>query len=177
MSNLQIASQKLNDAQLRLLRTADAIDSSLWNTCPGVDSWSAAQVVAHLCQVERTTLGYADRVVRKTARPVTFFQRFHLPIALVESRIIKRKSPFSVEPEMLAGKETMLAELRGVRERTLAFLDETQGRDLRCYRWPHPFLGPLNFYEWFTFLAAHQVRHTKQMVEIAQNLPKRVLTS
>ena len=56
-------------------------------------------------------------------------------------------------------------------------LDETQGRDLSVYYWPHPFLGKLNFYNWFTFIAVHQIRHTKQMVEIAKNLPKRVVPS
>lgn len=136
-------------------------------------------MVAHLCQVERGVLGYADRVVGKTPLPVTFFKRFHLPIALVESRIIKRKSPAALqpEPELLANKETMLAELRGVRERTLAFLEETHGRDCSAYYWRHPFLGALNFYDWFTFVAAHQIRHTKQMVEISQNIPKRVANS
>ena len=104
-------------------------------------------------------------------------QRLHLPLALVESRIVKRKSPASVEPGALDGKETMLAELRGVRERTLAFLEETHDRDLSAYSWPHPFLGSLNFYGWFTFVAAHQIRHTKQLVEISKNIPKRVASS
>jgi hypothetical protein len=100
-------------------------------------------------------------------------------MALVESRLIKRKSPSRLEPgpELLASKETMLAELRGVRERTLSFLGETQGRDCSVYCWRHPFLGTLNFYDWFTFVAAHQIRHTKQMVEICKNIPKRVANS
>ena len=46
----------------------------------------------------------------------------------------------------------MIAKLRGVRERTLSFLEETHGRDLSTYSWLHPFLGYLNFYEWFAFM-------------------------
>lgn len=179
MASLQSAVEKLSGAQQGFLGAADAVPAADWNRSPDGHSWSAAQLVAHLCKVERGVLSYADRVVRRTPLPVPFFKRLHLPIALVESRIIKRKSPIPLlpDPEQFGGKETMLAELRGVRERTLAFLEETHGRDCSVYCWPHPFLGTLNFYDWFTFVAAHQVRHTKQMVEISKNIPKRVASS
>jgi len=52
-----------------------------------------------------------------------------------------------VQPDGLADKETMMAELRSVRERTLAFLEETHQRKLEAYFWRHPFLGYLNFYD------------------------------
>lgn len=71
-------------------------------------------------------------------------------------------------------KEEMLAQLRGVRERTLAFMEETRGEDLSLYSRAHPFLGTLNVYEWFQMIASHQVRHTKQMREICAALPKSV---
>jgi len=51
-------------------------------------------------------------------------------------------------------------------------IKETTNRDLSVYRWRHPFLGSLNAYEWFSFLGSHQIRHEKQMREIAANLPK-----
>lgn len=177
MPDLHSALEKLNRAQAGLLSAADAVAASNWNTLPDANSWSAAYLVAHLCQVERGVLTYADRVIRKAPLHVSHFKRLHFPLALVESRWIRRKTPMPIDQQLLANKESMLAELRGVRERTLAFLDETRQRDLSVYCWPHPFLGRLNFYNWFTFVAAHQIRHTKQMVEIAQNLPKAVVES
>jgi hypothetical protein len=65
-------------------------------------------------------------------------------------------------------KETMLAELREVRERTLAFVDETKSRDLSKYRYRHAFLGSLNIYQWLQMIACHEIRHEKQMREIAE---------
>ena len=97
-----------------------------------------------------------------------------LPLALIEARIIRRKTPVPLDPELVREKETMLAELREVRERTLAFMDETKTRDLSVYCWPHPFLGTLNTYAWFQMIAAHELRHEKQMREIAEHLQKRV---
>jgi len=176
MPSLEFAVEKLRRAEEGLLRAADSLPSTAWNIPPSTNAWSAAQLVAHLCQVERGVLGYADRVIRKVPRPVPLLNRFHLPLVIVELRLIRRKSPIPLEPELFAvSKETMLAELRSVRERTLAFLEETHDRNLSAYYWP--FLGKLNFYNWFTFIAAHQIRHTKQMVEITKNLPKRVVTS
>jgi hypothetical protein len=79
----------------------------------------------------------------------------------------------ALEPQVVREKEEMLAELRGVRERTLAFIAETSGRDLRKYRLPH-LLGSLNAYPWLQFIAAHEKRHMKRMREIAGMLPKTV---
>ena len=177
MPRLQSTVQKLNGAQQGILAAADSVSAEEWNTPPHADSWSAAHLIAHLCQVERSVLGYADRVICKVPLHVSYLRRFHVPFLVVEKRLIRRKSPIPIDPELLHGKEAMLGELGSVRGRTLSFLAETQGRDLSIYYWPHPFLGKLNFYNWFTFIAVHQIRHTKQMVEIAKNLPKRVVPS
>jgi hypothetical protein len=105
-------------------------------------------LVAHLCLVERGTLALANRIIQKQPKPRPFDYRLHLLIAIVESRVVKRTSPAIVaSPNELGGKEIMIAQLRGVRERTLAFLKETHGRDLSRYRWQHTFLGYLNFHE------------------------------
>ena len=95
-------------------------------------------------------------------------------MVIVESRLIRRKTPIPLDPGVVREKEEMLAELRQVRERTLALIEETMERNLSKYRMPHPFLGTLNTYEWFQLIASHEIRHTKQMLEIAGALPKTV---
>src|SRR6266852_5779618 len=94
----------------------------------------------------------------------------------VEARVMRRKRPVTLEPKVVREKEEMLAELRGVRERTLAFIEETRGRDLSKYSMPHPFLGNLNAYDWLQFIASHEIRHVKQMRGIAGTLRKTVTT-
>jgi hypothetical protein len=165
---------KLARAQAGLLRAADAIGADQWKTSPGDGMWCAGEIVAHLIMVERTIIGKADRITQKPARPTPLLKRLHLPLALVEARVVRRKTPIPLDPELVREKEVMLGGLRDVRERTLAFLEETRNRDLRSYCWPHPFIGTLNFYEWFQMIASHELRHTKQMQEIAAALPKAV---
>ena len=166
--------EKLHCAQRAFFRAADSISVEQWNTKPEANQWSAAELVAHLVMVERAIIGGADRITQKTPKPIPFLKRFRLPMWLVESRMIGRKSPIPLDHSLLSSKEEMLGELRAARERTLAFLEETSKRDLSAYCWPHVFLGMLNVYEWFEMIASHEIRHTKQMKEIAVRLPKAV---
>ncbi|HKV25012.1 MAG TPA: DinB family protein [Candidatus Acidoferrum sp.] len=169
---IEAAQTGLATAQSEFLRVADLVPADKWATQPEHGGWSAAELVAHLMMVERAVIEKADRVTQKSPRQVPFLKRLHLPMFLVEMRVVRRKSPLPINPELLRGKEEMLAGLRETRERSLAFLEETRGRNLSEYCWAHPAIGTLNLYEWIRFLAAHQVRHTKQMRKIAGNLPK-----
>jgi hypothetical protein len=171
-SKLDSILRHLGKTQTGLLSAADAVPAENWKTRPGEGRWSAAELVAHMMMVERAVIEKADRVSQKSPKRISLLKKIHLPMALVASRVIRRKAPVPVDPEMLRDKEIMLAELRTVRERSRAFLEETRGRDLGQYCWAHPALGTLNIYEWFKFIAAHEIRHTKQMREIAANLPK-----
>lgn len=128
--------------------------------------------MGHLITIERAIIRSADKLLQKPPKSVPFYKRFHVPMAVVESRLIRRKTPISTDSQMVREKEAMLAELREVRERTLAFIEETRGRDLSRYSMPHAFLGTLNAYEWLQMIASHEIRHTKQMREIAGVLPK-----
>ena len=176
MTSIEAIIGKLTRAQEGFLRAADAIPADEWKTSPGNGVWSAAELVAHLIMAERFILGTADKMTQKPALSAPFYKRLHLPLAIVEARLIRRKTPIPLSPELIRGKEAMLGELRGVRARTLAFLEEIGNRNLGAYGWRHPFVGRLNFYQWFEFVGSHQIRHTKQMQEIATNLPKSVTT-
>ena len=163
-------------AQSGLLRAADGVRADQWKARPAEGRWSASELIGHLSATERVILNRTDKLVQEPPKPVPFFKRFHVPMMIVEARVIRRKAPMPLDTQMIHEKEEMLAELRGVRERTLAFIEETSGRDLSKYSMAHPFLGTLNAYGWLQFIAAHEIRHTKQMREIAGTLRKTVTT-
>ena len=174
MRTLQPILEKLSRAQTAFFRAADAIPAARWANCPGLNEWSAAELVAHLVVVERGVVTRADQLTQKSPNPVPFPKRLHLPLWLVEARVIRRKSPVPLDASLMAEKEAMLGGLRRVRERTLAFISETERRDLSAYCWQHPFLGVLNAYEWMEMIAAHQLRHTKQVREIEEKLSRKL---
>jgi len=104
------------------LRAADAVPAEQWKTRPAESRWSAGELIGHLSAVERSILSRADKLLQKPPISVPFYKRFHVPMMIVEARIIRRKAPSALEPQMVCIKEEMLAELRGARERTLAFI-------------------------------------------------------
>jgi len=173
MTTLQPIREKLARAQTAFFRAADAIPAEKWDNCPGLNEWSVAELVAHLVVVERGVVTNVDRLTQKAPIPVPFTKRLHLPLWLVEARLIRRKSPVPLDDSLTAEKEAMLGGLRRVRERTLAFISETERRDLTAYCWRHPFLGMLNVYEWMEMIAAHELRHTKQVREIEAKLSRK----
>jgi hypothetical protein len=170
--SLEAIFEKLDRGQASLLRTSDAIPAELWNTRPEEGSWSAAEVLAHVITIERVVVAAATRIFRKQPKSIPVLKRFHLPLAFVDRRMVRLKTPIPIDPQLLCAKASMLAEMREVRRHTLALIEETRDRDLCAYRWQHPFLGSLNAYEWFWLLGSHQIRHEKQMRKIEKNLPQ-----
>ncbi len=168
--------ENLAGARSELLRAADAVREDQWKTRPSEGRWSAGELIGHLSAIESAILSRTDKLLQEPPKVVPFFKRFHVPMIIVEARVIRRKAPMPPDAQMIHGKEEMLAELRGVRERTLAFIEETSGRDLSKYSMAHPFLGTLNAYGWLQFIASHEIRHTKQMREITGTLRKTVTT-
>jgi len=177
MALLAAIYEKLERAQGKLVAAAEAVPAGLWKTAPREGAWSAAEVIAHVMMVERTVAGAAARILQKQPKHVPVLKRFRLPLAVAEMRLVRMRTPIPVDANLLLEKGIMLWELGQVRGETLALLDKNKGRDLSVYRWRHPFLGSLNAYEWFAFLGSHQIRHEKQMGEIATSLPKVIANS
>jgi hypothetical protein len=90
----------------------------------------------------------------------------HVILDRVPARASRVKGPAQVMP---SGRwpdfEELLRQFEAARERTLRFAAVTQA-DLRSRAFPHPFLGPLDCYQWLLFLAAHCERHSRQVEEV-----------
>lgn len=174
MRSLQSINDNLSRAEKEFLAAAGTIPGKQWRSSSDEGRWSAGEVVCHLIQVERAIILNLGKVLQRPPKPRPFSKRFHLPMVLVESRLIPRKTPIPLDPALIQEKDEMLVQLRETRACTQSFIEETVGKDLRKYHMPHPFLGTMNAYEWFQLIASHQVRHTKQMKQIGEALPKTV---
>jgi len=176
MSSLESITENLARAEKEFLAAAEAIPAELWKTCPSQGRWSAGELVCHLIQVERSIVKNAGKVLQHPPQPRPLSKRFHLPMALVEFPLIPAKTPIPLDHTLVGEKNQMLAQLRELRQRTKVFMEEAEGKSLRKYHMPHPFLGTFNLCEWFQVIASHQVRHSKQMRDIAAALPKTITT-
>jgi hypothetical protein len=162
----------LGRSRAGLTAAADAVPPDLWARAPRPDSWSAADVIAHLTGVETAITEGAARMIRNEPRQMPFWRKVHVPVIVVRWRFLWAKTPLPLDRKLVGEKDEMLARLKAARARTESFLNETAGRNLRAYSWPHPYFGPLNFYDWFRLMAHHEARHTKQIREIVEFFQK-----
>ncbi len=169
MKNLAPILEHLDRSRAHLLKTAQQIPDKRWRESPGEGAWSAGEVIAHLSMVEERIVGGANRVLQAPPEPVPPLKRIHLPLALTTFRGRNVKSPIPLDPNLVSEKPAALDRLSATRKATLQFIESTQARDLTAYRFPHPFLGSLNIYEWFRAIGYHELRHEKQIREIVEN--------
>ena len=172
MTDLRPTIERLQRNRAALCSAVERLSPALWRQKPQPESWSAGEVIAHLTMVESAIISGATKVLQHPPRHVPLWKRPHVPVAIVEWRGLKRKTPIPLDASLVGEKEPMLESFAALRQKTLAFLEEHRSADLSPYRWPHPFLGYLNLYEWFEVIARHEARHTKQIREIVELFQK-----
>jgi hypothetical protein len=162
----------LERCRAELQAAAKAVPEEVWQKCPAGGGWSAAEVVAHVLMVEQAITDGARKLIAVEPRRFSLRERLHPPLQLAAWRGVKRQSPIPLDRSLLGGREAMLERLAECRCRTLALVDENRSRDLRRWRWRHPFFGALNYYEWFRVVGYHDLRHAKQIREIVDSFRK-----
>lgn len=171
MTDVQPIRKKLQQSRSGLLEAAALVSAARWQQRPGPGRWSAAEVFSHLATVERRIQEGLGTLLASDPNPVPFWRRFHIPPKLSEYRLMRVKTPLPLDTSALDEKEAMLKKYGAIRTRTFEILEANAKLDLRRWRWPHPFFGSINGRDWFVVIACHEVRHTKQLREIARTLP------
>jgi len=167
--NLRPLYEKLRRTRHQFETAARKVPDRHWRTPPQAGAWSPAEVVAHVTMVETLMAGAAAKITRKPPVPVPLLKRFHIPVTLVGWRGIHVQTPIPLDTMLLDDREVMLARLAVQRRRTLSVLEAGRESNLRNYRVQHPLLGSLNYYDWFSTLAAHDVRHSKQIEVVVKS--------
>jgi DinB superfamily len=168
MRNLGPLVERLHRTRERFEAAACRIPATHWRTPPKEDAWSAAEVVAHVTMVETLVAGAAAKITKKPPVMVPLWKRFHVPVSLVAWRGRRVRTPIPLDTLLLDDREAMLSRLAEQRARTLSVLEAGRDTNFRAYRLQHPLLGSLHYYDWFRLLAAHDVRHAKQLNEITK---------
>ena len=165
------------DTERTALREAvDSVPPELRDKQPGADRWSVAQVLQHLLIIEkRIGLGMTKWVNDASTGGVgteteTSSVMNSLPLQLITDRSQRRNAPDEVRPQGDIDAESAWVALEQSRETLRAAFLAGDGRALSQVIQPHPVLGPINLYQWMLFLGSHEVRHTAQVHEIAEQL-------
>jgi len=161
--------EALDSRRAELARAVNEVPTSARERRPSEDRWSVAEVLEHLALVEENI---PQRVKALVTEQRTNPERESTSIAeTIDSAFMLDRSKKRVAREAMqprsgvdaAAAWTRLERARQVTHETLRELDGVALSDVSA---PHPALGPLNGYQWFLFLAAHEGRHTAQIREI-----------
>jgi uncharacterized damage-inducible protein DinB len=165
------------DTERNALREAvESVPTGLRDKQPGVDRWSVAQVLQHLQIIEkRIGLGMTKwvsdaRTGGIAAETETSSVMNSLPLQLIIDRSKRRNSPEEVRPSGDIDAESAWSALEQSREALRAAFLAGDGLALSKVIQDHPVLGPINLYQWMLFVGSHEMRHTAQVVEIAEQL-------
>jgi uncharacterized damage-inducible protein DinB len=166
--NLEPIYSLLASTRSRFISTVDAFPTERWRESPADEVWSAAEVVTHTMQVEESILAASKRALAAGPKPIPFLKRFHPPMALASLRRKKFKSPIRLDERRIPEKNQYQERITETRKATLDFIASTADKNLSVYSFPHPAFGPLNLYSWFRLIAYHEIRHAKQIREVAE---------
>ena len=168
MKRVEAILEHLGKTRAGLLTAAGTVPGDRWREPPASGAWSAGEVIAHLTMVEESVINRARKTVQGKPEPLPAWKRVHLPVRFTMYRRPRVKTPIPLDPTRVTAKGEAIGRLAGARDRTLAFIGEIRDRDLSRYRFPHPFLGSLNVYDWLRMIGYHEARHTKQICEIVK---------
>jgi uncharacterized damage-inducible protein DinB len=143
---------------------------------PGPERWSVAQVLQHLALIEkRITKLVSKRIAEARAAglgpeletsPVLNIRH----AAKIADRSFRVTAPEEIRPPSDVDAASAWAALEQSRAALREAILSGDGLALGEVMHPHPVLGEINLYQWILFLGSHEVRHTAQVREIADEL-------
>ena len=134
---------------------------------PDAENWSIGECLEHLAIIENVFLQNVAARLHEAPAPADEFDAEQMDrrvLAIGPDRNVKIKAPDRVCPTGATSVAENLARFQAAREQTLAFF--RTANDLREHSIPHPYLGPLDGYQWALLVAGHTERHVNQMLEI-----------
>lgn len=163
------ALRRLDSIHSKLLDTLVLIDDSVFSRSPSENEWSVAEIVHHLCLVERRVVKELEKELANPPRKLPALKRL-VPTSIVASRIVRVKAPKAMNPIDPPAKDEIIENYNAARSK-LKELCATHGHQrLKQVIFKHPFLGEIDGRATISFVGYHEIRHFKQIQEVLKKL-------
>ncbi len=164
-----LALPHLESSRDRVAQLIQNLSPQQWTFHPSEESWSIAEIMTHLIQVEKSRLQAIEKALSESPATDDLLQK----LAGNESRIFRRvsdrrtkvKSPVP-SVSIIEEPATALRDFQNFRRRAIELHDQPL---LKSCILPHFVLGDMTCYQWLVFLAAHTHRHCSQIEEVIQH--------
>ena len=165
------ALRRLDSIHSKLLDTIVLIDDSLFSRSPSENEWSVAEIVHHLCLVERRVVKELEKELANPPRKLPALKRL-VPTSIVASRLVRVKAPKAMNPIDPPAKDEIIENYNAARSK-LRELCATHGHQrFKQVIFKHPFLGEIDGPATISFVGYHEIRHFKQIQEVLKKLKK-----
>ena len=166
------ALRRLDTIHSKLLDTIVLIDDSLFSRSPSENEWSVAEIVHHLCLVERRVVKELEKELAGPPRKLPALRRL-VPTSIVASRLVRVKAPKAMNPTDPPAKNEIIENYNAARSK-LKELCATHGHQrLKQVIFKHPFLGEIDGRATISFVGYHEIRHFKQIKEVLKRLNRK----
>lgn len=143
-------------------------DAFTWK--PAADRWSVAEVLEHIGSTEKLLFGMLSQALAGEPDPEAPKLLEAVPVASFSDRIQDRsqkvQAPDMLVPKGGVGRDELLAAYRTAHDATIEFVRATQA-PVASFTAPTP-AGKLTAHHLLALIAAHNIRHNKQMAEVLE---------
>jgi uncharacterized damage-inducible protein DinB len=155
-------------SQARFTAAISNLTEAQANFRPDENQWTIAEIVEHVSIIDNNVLRLTHKLLKEAESalkpPKADLNLGHTSLdENGHQRPGQFPAPDRVWPQGGAHIEDSLAKMRA----SLAGFAEIQARleavDLSEQTFPHPFLGPINAYQWMVLLGEHEDRHRGQI--------------
>lgn len=167
-AEIEKALEYLAESRGGVVRAVEGVDGELWNFKPAADRWSIAEILEHMGVVEERLL--ENVFSRLSEAPEADAKR---DVQAIDTRIVALgrdrstgiKAPEATAPSGRWTPEESMQRILAGSEKIGAVL-RAPGVPLRGRIVAHPVAGQLDGYQWVLLAAAHNERHTLQILEV-----------
>ena len=165
-------------AREKVFAVVEQIPADIRGTAPAAGAWAVDDVLEHLRLTEEGTVRLLTRMLEKARAAGAPAGRPDEP-PNVDDVITMRSgvtAPPVVAPGSVPAPSDVIQGLRTTRasfERLLAQASDS-GLDLTAVRARHAVFGEIHFYQWVSFIGAHELHHLAQIERTVQGLSRSV---
>jgi uncharacterized damage-inducible protein DinB len=156
--------EQLQETRIKLIESFAGLSDQQLNQPPDSGSWSIAQVLHHLQQIESYFSSLVKKALDEPGERVE-----ERDMSRVSDRSRKVKSPIEPSSEFKT-REELVSRLNHSRGKVVAVLNETDPGTLLDKSILHPGIGKLSLKQALEFIGSHELRHIGQIEEIKQYL-------
>ena len=166
--------EAIDGTRIHLKRRLAELTDEQKSTRADENGWSVAEIVEHLGTVENGVVRIGLKLLSEAENSGALSSDgiFDPPISFVEqARSIKDKklqAPERVHPKGVQSLEESYAKLDENRRALAELRPRIETTDVSAPKFPHPFFGNLNLYQWLAVVAMHEARHLRQIETILQ---------